>query len=94
MAIYKIKNKATGTERLVCTRTKAGAINFVASDDYEAETITGSALAKALKGGMTFDDLTEDEANDPKLPLKNKDVAAKPATTAPAVPSQLKTATK
>lgn len=75
MAIYRVKNKKTGDKRVVITRTKAGAINFAASADYEAEVIRGGELLKESKLGTACDDLTEKEPGlegTQPLPMKNQ----------------------
>lgn len=96
MAIYRIKNKKTGDKNIVITRTKAGAINYVASEDYEAETIGAGEMMREVKKGVPFNDLSEEEAEgvegEQKLPLKDteketteaaKGVAAKAAAIVP-----------
>lgn len=60
MAVYSVTNKTTKAERLVETRTKASAINYIASGEYEATALNTSDLVKKIQTGMTVETVKEE----------------------------------
>lgn len=77
MAIYRVTNKKTKEKVIVIVRTKAGAINHTAKDDYEAEVIGGADLLKEFQAGTKCTDLTVEEDPTPGTqPLPMKDTEA------------------
>jgi len=87
MAAYLVKNKQTGKEVIVETRTKSGARNHVSQDDYEVRTLNTSELIKAIKAGMEIEVIGEQEDTPVEAevkPASNKNTPVKPSTAAKA----------
>lgn len=51
MAVYLVEDQQ-GNKRLVETRTKAGAINYVSREQYKASSLNTSELVKHIKEGL------------------------------------------
>lgn len=50
--IYKVTNHATGAIRLVDAYNKWQAVEWVARDDYSAETVTASEMLQLNQSGI------------------------------------------
>lgn len=60
MAVYLVED-SRGNKRVIETRTKAGAVNFVAKSEYTATTLNTGDLVKYIREGKEIE--TADEAD-------------------------------
>lgn len=79
MAVYLVEGKEGTKDRLVETRTKAGAINHVSRNDYKATALNTSELVKHIKDGMEVE--TIEEAKTEPEPAQSKPEAVKKTET-------------
>ncbi len=64
MAVYLVTD-SKGNETLVETRTKAGAVNFIANKEYTATALNTTQLVQHIKSGkaiQTAGEESEEEA--------------------------------
>jgi len=65
MAVYLIEDRE-GNKTLVETRTKAGAINYVAQGEYTAKTLNTSELVTYIKAGIEVQTIASSEPSEEK----------------------------